>query len=224
LPSRVGTSMSHPRVRLREGDRVPRRPHPCPSRRKNRVLADTDHHVQITGGEPLGARLPLAGELRRLPLCHSGGDFRERVFLLRVRPEPRHSGQGSLMIFPSPLHSGQGRVREKNPVGSGPDASAAVAAGLRRSAGFGAAAMTMGAALVARHLDLGLEAESCLFEADRQVVAQIVAAPAAPATPAGPEDIPEDVPNRSSKGVPPKPPAEKPNPPPCSMPACPYWS
>src|SRR5688572_26990752 len=160
------------------------------------VLLEVDHHVEVAGGAPVHAGLPLAGQADAVALVHAGGDLHLQglVLLDAAGPAAGRAGVGDHLA--AAVAGGAGLLDGEEALRQAHRARAVAGlALLGLGARLGARAVAGLAGLHGRDADLGLGAARGLLERDLEVVAQVRAAEdgGAPARARAAEDVAEDV-------------------------------
>src|SRR6266545_2967548 len=151
------------------------------------VGANLDEDVEIAGGSAVESAFAFAGEAQLIPVRDPRGNGDGQ------HPRARHASfpaAGAARMAVDATRAAAGRTR----TGDGEETlgethlplAAAGPAGLRRRPLLLARAATGLAALVARNLELGLQAPGRLFERDLESILEILTTPRAPASAAAP--------------------------------------
>src|SRR6266542_4841061 len=151
------------------------------------VGANLDEDVEIAGGNAVESAFAFAGEAQLIPVRDPRGNGDGQHPLARHASFP---AAGAARMAVDATRAAAGRTR----TGDGEETlgeahlplAAAGPAGLRRRPLLLARAATGLAALVARNLELGLQAPGRLFERDLESILEILTTPRAPASAAAP--------------------------------------
>jgi len=165
------------------------------------VLLHPDSHVKVTVAPPLAPLPPLAGHLEAGSGLYTGRDLHREGLGIPHHAVAPAGGAGIFHHTPLAVAVAAGLADTEEPLLE-PHLACATAGGtdLGLGAGLGAAAAALAAPLAKGNLNLLLGPEGRLFEAEFQVVLEIVAPSAATPPGTAPEDIAKNVTENVTKG------------------------